>query len=398
MPAEAGAGSDGLAQAFATLAAGGTALLLAFLSLTRPAARLARWPLASALLGGGWLALGAGLVLGPGGMGLLRSQALVELRPLTQLGLAWVGLLVGLQMRRDLVAAVPTTLWRWVIADAVVAFLAGAAVTVACLRSLTPGMELTRLWPIASLAGAACIGWSGELRSLRGLDVRAPQVAAWMQAGAGLGSALAIIASDLITMSPRGSEGLFAVLAIAGAAALSLRTVLGPQSGQDGRLILALLATLATVAGAGAAMDASPMTGAFLLGLVVANLRGGPMRRMERLVAESEPAVAAVFFMLAGVMLGGVGGRWPWALAAALLAVRILLKPLVAWWALGGRWREPGAGKLRPGTLRQAPIAVALAVAAVQVHDTTTERGLLLALVLVGVSSGLLPLFRSRSA
>jgi Kef-type K+ transport system membrane component KefB len=398
MPAEAAAGSDGLAQAFATLAAGGTALLLAFLSLTRPAARLARWPLASALVGGGWLALAAGLVLGPGGTGLLRNQALVELRPLTQLGLAWVGLLVGLQMRRDLVAAVPNTLWRWVITDAAVAFLAGAAVTVACLRSLTPDMELSRLWPVASLAGAACIGWSGELRSLRGLDVRAPQVAAWMQAGAGLGSALAIIASDLVTMSPRGSQGLFAVLAIAGAAALSLRTVLGPQSGQDGRLILALVATLATVAGAGAAMDASPMTGAFLLGLVVANLRGGPMRRMERLVSESEPAVAAIFFMLAGVMLGGVGGRWPWVLAGALLAARILLKPLVAWWALGTRWREPGAGKLRAGTLRQAPIAVALAVAAVQVHDTTTERGLLLTVVLVGVSSGLLPLLRGRSA
>ena len=37
-------------------------------------------------------------------------------------------------------------------------------------------------------------------------------------------------------------------------------------------------------------------------------------------------------------------------------------------------------------------------VAAVQVHDTTTERGLLLTLVLVGISSGLLPLLRGRSA
>lgn len=396
MAAEVASGAEGLAQGFATLAAGGSALLLAFLSLTRPAARLARWPLASALLGGGWLALAAGLVLGPGGTGLLRSQALVELRPLTQLGLAWIGLLVGLQMRRDVLAAVPPPLWRWILVDATVAFVSGAAVAVACLRGV--GAEMTLLWPIASLVGAACIGWSGELRSLRGLDARAPQVAAWIQAGAGLGSALSIIACDLVTMSPRGSQGMFAVLAIAGSAALSLRTVLGPQSGQDGRLTLALLATLASVAGAAAAMDASPMTGAFLLGLAVANLRGGSMRRLERLVSESEPAVAAIFFMLAGVMLGGVGGRWPWALAGGLIALRSLLKPLVAWWALGERWREPGAGRLRAGTLRQAPIAVALAVSAVQVHDTATERGVLLALVVTGVVGGLLPLLRRPAA
>jgi Kef-type K+ transport system membrane component KefB len=347
--------------------------------------------------GGGWLALAAGLVLGPGGTGLLRSDALVELRPLTQLGLAWIGLLVGLQMRRDLVAAVPVTLWRWVLVDAVVAFAAGVGISIVCLRSLVPAADMTRLWPIASVVGAACIGWSSELRSLRGLDARSPQVAAWMQAGAGLGSALAIIASDLVTMSPRGSQGMFAVLAIAGAA-LSMRNVLGPQTGQDGRLTLALLATLATVAGAGAAVDASPMTGAFLLGLVVANLRGGPMRRLERLVSESEPAVAAIFFMLAGVMLGGVGGRWPWALAGGLVVARLLIKPLVAWWAMGERWREPGARRLRAGTVRQAPIAIALAVSMVQVHDTRTERGVLLGLVLVGFASGLMPLLRRRPA
>lgn len=397
MTPEAMADSDGVGHALAALAAGGTAMLLAFLSLTRPAARLARWPVASALLGGGWLALAAGLLLGPGGMGLLRNDALVELRPLTQLGLAWIGLLVGLQMRRDLLAAVPAALWRWILADAALSFLAGAGLAFAVLRSVVPSANLLQLWPIASLVGSACIGWSGELRSLRGLDTRAPQVAAWIQAGAGLGSALSIIACDLITTSPRGSQGLLAVLAIAGAAALSLRAVLGPQSGHDGRLTLSLLATLATVAGAGAAMDASPMTGAFLLGLAVAQLRGGPMRRLERLVSESEPAVAAIFFMLAGVMLAG-GGRWPWTLAAALLIARLLLKPLVARWALRERWREPGALRLRRGTVRQAPIAIALAVSAVQVHDTLAERGVLLTLVLVGLASGLLPLLGRRPA
>ena len=53
----AAASLGGLSHAMAAMAVGATALLLAFLSLSRPAARLARWPLASALLAGGWIAL-----------------------------------------------------------------------------------------------------------------------------------------------------------------------------------------------------------------------------------------------------------------------------------------------------------------------------------------------------
>ena len=90
----AAAALGGVSHAMAALAIGATALLLAFVSLSRPAARLARWPLASALLGGGWIALLAGTLLGPGGFGLLHRESLIELRPLTQLGLAWIGLLV----------------------------------------------------------------------------------------------------------------------------------------------------------------------------------------------------------------------------------------------------------------------------------------------------------------
>jgi len=109
----AAAALGGVSHAMAALAIGATALLLAFVSLSRPAARLARWPLASALLGGGWIALLAGTLLGPGGFGLLHRESLIELRPLTQLGLAWIGLLVGLQMKRSLLALVPNSLWRW---------------------------------------------------------------------------------------------------------------------------------------------------------------------------------------------------------------------------------------------------------------------------------------------
>lgn len=376
----------------AAMAVGATALLLAFLSLSRPAARLARWPLASALLAGGWIALAAGSLLGPGGFGLLHRESLTELRPLTQLGLAWIGLLVGLQMKRSLLSLVPSELWTWSVLDAVISFAGVAAWSGLVLRWTAPATPLALLWPTASLLGAASIGWSGELRSLRGLDARAPRMASLVQAGAGLGSVLAIVSSDLISFSPEGSRSLVATLLVAAAAGLSLRSVLGSQVGSDGRLTLALLATLSLVAGAAATMHATPLPGAFLLGLIVTNSKGGSMRRMERLVAESEPAVAAIFFLLAGVLLDGAGAWWPWIVAGGALLLRIVAKPLVATFCMGEAWNQPGATRLKPAMVRQAPIAVALGVAALQSRDGAAERGALLALALVGVASGVLPL------
>ncbi|MFM7806743.1 MAG: hypothetical protein ACKPEA_02285 [Planctomycetota bacterium] len=320
------------------------------------------------------------------------------MRPLTQVGLAWIGLLVGLQMKSSLLAAVPKTLWRWSVLDAVVSFLCAATITGLVLRWAAPTAPLRVLWPVMSLVAAGTIGWSGELRSLRGLDTRAAGVASLVQGGAGLGSALAIVCADLISLSPDGSRSLLDTLAVATAAAFSLRAVLGSTAGTDGRLTLALLGTLALIAGASASVSASPLPGAFLLGLVVTNLRGAPMRRLERLVAESEPAVAAVFFLLAGVLLRAGFGWWPWLVAGGVLALRVLAKPVMAHLALGDAWSTTGASALRPATVRQAPIAVALAVAGLQAHDGEDQRGALLAVVAIGVASGVLPLLWRRRA
>lgn len=388
----------GFPQALAALAVGGTALLLAFLSLTRPAARLARWPLASALLGGGWIALACGAALGPAGANLLRRDSVAGLEPLEQVCLAWIGLLVGLQMKGSLLAAVPTSLRRWMLLDAVTSFAGAAAIAWLVLRAAAPQAELRTVWPVLAMVGSASIGWSGELRSLHGLDTRAAPVVALIQGGAGLASALAIMMSDLVSLSPAGSRSLLTTLAVAGAATLALRTTLGTQPGNQGRLTLALLGTLALLAGAAALSGSSSLPGAFLLGMAITNLRGGSMRRLERLVSESEPALAAVFFLLAGASLGRSSGSWPWLLAGGLVLLRIVAKPIVARVALGAAWDTPGAQRLKPAPVRQAPIAIAIAVSTLLVHDTGVERGCLLALVLAGLGSGVLPLlWRARA-
>lgn len=388
---------DSVGRAIAVMIVATAALLLAFLSVTRPAARLARRPLASALLGGGWLALLAGLLLGPGGFELLRPGSVLELRPLTQLGLAWIGFLVGLQLKRSLVTAVPPLLWRWVLVDAAASLLVGTLLGGAVLMWASGARDWTATWPCAALAGAATIGWSGELRSLRGFDASSPHVAAMVRAGAGLCTVVALVMGGLATTDLTESKWIVATIAVVIAAAVSLRAALGGRVVADGGIILALLATLSLVAGAAAAIVTGPLLGAFLLGMVVTNMPGGSMRRMERLVMESEPAVAAIFFLLAGVLLGGVGD-WPWVLALAMVGGRLVLKPWIASRVPATLWRDAASSRMQAAVVRQAPIAVALAVAAVMSRYAETERGVLLAVVITGMASTVMPLlWRGRT-
>lgn len=389
---------DAVGRAIAVMVVATAALLLAFLSITRPAARLARRPLASALLGGGWLALLAGLLLGPGGFELLRPGSVLELRPLTQLGLAWIGFLVGLQLKRSLVTAVPPLLWRWVLVDAAASLLVGTLLGGAVLMWASEVRDWSAILPSAAMAGAATIGWSGELRSLRGFDASSPHVAAMVRAGSGLCTAVAIVIGDLAATDLTESKWIVATIAVVIAAAVSLRAVMGRRVMADGGIILALLATLSLVAGAAAAIATGPLLGAFLLGAAVTNMPGGSMRRMERLVMESEPAVAAIFFLLAGVLLGGVEGPWPWVLAVALMGGRLVLKPWVASRVPAALWRDTTASRMQVAVIRQAPIAVALAVAAVIGRYAETERGVLLAVVITGMASTVMPLlWRGRA-
>ena len=92
------------------------------------------------------------------------------------------------------------------------------------------------------------------------------------------------------------------------------------------------------------------------------------------------------------ILLQGGLGWWPWALAGALTALRLALKPIAAIVALGHRWNEPGASRLRAAPVRQAPIAIVLAVASLQAHDTPMLRAALLALSVTGVACVVLPL------
>ena len=67
-------------HALSLLAVGALAFGLASFALTRKAAKLTRIPIVAALIGGGWMFFGVGLLLGPVGFHFLTSESLTELR------------------------------------------------------------------------------------------------------------------------------------------------------------------------------------------------------------------------------------------------------------------------------------------------------------------------------
>jgi Kef-type K+ transport system membrane component KefB len=401
---------DDAAHALSALTIGAIAFGLASLSLTRHAVKLLRHPVAAALIGGGWVALAAGALLGPLGCNVLKDDSLLELRPLLQLGLAWIGFLVGLQLKRSVLAQVPGSLWRWIALDAAVSVVGGGAVAACILRPTAPDGALGTLWIPCALVACATVGWSGELRSLRGLDARAPQLATLIHAGAGLGSAAAVLlygvaalqASDAAAGASsldaaHGALGLLITAAVSLVAAAAIHAALRLESWSDGRIIATLVGALAFVAGVATALHGSPMLGACLLGAIITNKSSGALRRLERLVAESEVAVASMFFLLAGAMLSPSTDLRPWWIAAALLALRGAVKSPVARACSGAAWPEPGARAMHVAPVRQAPIAIVLAAAALIERSDPSRRGALMALAACGVASHLIPLlWRAR--
>jgi hypothetical protein len=99
-------------------------------------------------------------------------------------------------------------------------------------------------------------------------------------------------------------------------------------------------------------------------------------------------------FLLAGLLLGPVDAPLLAALAAMLIVVRLFLKPEAAAWSdLGGGLSRPA---LRSIARRPAPIAVAIASAAVLLQDTQLRKTLLAATLVVGATMFLLQLVPRR--
>ncbi len=393
------------------LAIGALAFGLASLALTRKAAKISRIPIAAALIGGGWVFFAVGLLIGPIGIDLLKLDLLTELRPLLQIGLAWIGLLVGLQAKRSIMAQIPGSLWKWIAVDCLASVIVGVFITGIVLLWIAPQASYGALCLPCVLIGCATIGWTAELRSLRGLDARSPLLATLTQAGAGLAVILAITIHGIVSLyvttieggiiTPnfgQGSIGLISTMFVAGVCAMTMRLLLQQESWNDGRIIVSLIGTLALIAGVSTVLDGSPMFGACVLGVMIANMRSGAMRRLERVITGSETAIASILFLLAGAIVDPIAAWWPWIIAAIVLTFRVVFKVPLARVYSGNTWLERGSNNIHFATIRQAPIAIALAIASLLELNNSAQRVMLLVLAIVGVLSNIIPLLWRRQS
>ena len=398
-------------RALSVLAIGALVFGLASLALTRRAAKFSRIPIVAALIGGGWMFFGVGLLLGPIGFHFLTSESLTELRPLLQLGLAWIGLLVGLQAKRAIMVQVPAVLWKWIAVDCVASVCPGVNITAVTLIWIAPEATWGALCFPCVLIGCATIGWTAELRSLRGLDARSPRLGTLTQAGAGLAVIIAITIHGIVSLNTSvlsdgtialnlgwGSLGFIITLLVASVCAMAMRLLLQRESWNDGRIIVSLIGTLALIAGVATVLDGSPMFGACALGVMIANMRSGAMRKLERVITGSETAVASIFFLLAGAMVNPIVAWWPWIIAALVLAFRVVFKVPTTRMFSGNTWIERGADSIHFATIRQAPIAIPLAIASLLERTDNVQSTMLLVVATVGVFSNVIPLLWKRQS
>lgn len=382
------------------------AVLLALIGLTLRGIASRRRLAVSA---GKWGAAAVGWAAGPAGFGLIGDAERVGVRSLGGILLTWIGLIVGLQCTRALLTRVPGVLWKWAGLDLAFCGLVAAGATVGMLALRLGGdLQPVNAAMAAAIVGATALGWSAETRSLvLGTNREQQALAALVRAGAGLLSIAAVVIFGLAASSTDydttgylrfdATAGLGVVataLATAAAVAIGSWLLLERIARRPGERLVVTLGSLAVLAGSAEWLHTTPIFTGFLAGAILGNLRGASVRTLSERIHEAEPVLAVALFLLAGLLLGPVDAPLLAALAAMLIVVRLFLKPEAAAWSdLGGGLSRPA---LRSIARRPAPIAVAIASAAVLLQDTQLRKTLLAATLVVGATMFLLQLVPRR--
>jgi len=381
---------------------------LSLVATARPFYRVQRIPAVGAFISGGWAAIAVGLILGRHVLNVVDRDVLLDVRPLIMIALGWIGVIVGMQGRWEILRRVPPALWRWTALDALLSAILSATIAAFVMGEWLHPDHRSLDWVLPPVLMLACcmIGWAPETRSIRVAHTpKAGRLALLLQSGAGL-SAMAAIVLFGITYRLTGRDELgrmdFTIAENASKALIAL--VVAALLGLGGRFMLqradrsrpdaltVFIGVVAISAGVAATLRFSPLFGSMLVGVVVANLTGPRVRDFERFIMGAEHAVALLFYLLAGVLLEPAIGLWGAILVAAFVLIRIAVKPFAMQRSLAAHAAElPARSVLYAASIRQSPIAIAIAVGLILSEASTLHRRLLTVVVLVGLISELLP-------
>ena len=385
----------------ATLAIAGTSRSLNRLRRSRPIA---------VLISGGWIWIAVGAALGPRVLDAISGEIVLRMTPLVAFALGWIGLMIGLQAQRSVLASLPASVRRATLTDLALSLpLFGLAGWIG-LTIWASGNSAVSLAAPTALLAACGVGWTMETRSLRAGRSEADGRLSMAIRGAGgvagiaavtvwgVGASLSHHAADgspTIDLA-RGGATLLACVALAIVLGMLARLALRFARDSRADLLTVFVGLVALVSGAAVNLGAPPIFAAMLAGMVLTNMPGVELRRFERFLLDAEHVVAVVLAIIAGVLLDASIGPAGLLLGVALATLRLLTKPAaVAAAARGDDSLRVASRTLRLASVRQSPIALAVAVGYVLAEPSPTSRQLLAVVVLAGLLSEAIPLAAS---
>ncbi len=363
--------------------------------------KLRRATLFGVLISGGWLGVLAGLALGPNGTNVINRDLILQSAPLLTIGLGWIGLMVGLQLRWELLKQLPASIFRLMALDTVVSIVAFAILATIGMRMWIPDASLVAIITPVALLAACAIGWNPEMRSLRLIRPSNAQQATMLTGASSLAAPIAIIVFTIgagVVQENAASAGSFnlisAVLRLVSLALIAVilgfiaRFGLRKAGTNRSELLVIFLGIVALIAGAATELRMSPLFSSMLAGVVIANLAGREMRRFERFVLEAEHIVATLFWVVAGALLGVGVELNVLGIAGMFVLARVAIKPVLVkreMRRLDESQGDEDAQLRRLAPIRQSPLAMMLCVSLVLSVPSPFNHRLLTVIALTGL-------------
>ena len=338
--------------------------------------------LAAMAVSGLWGAGIIGLLLGPSASGLINAGTRDNpgtrdlATPLVVVTLGWVGMMIGLQVRRDVLKRVPAEVWRLVRIDALATILVWMPIAATLVWWAFDGTQADARLAVAVALVAALMGWSSETRSLRPEGLGHATIAEYAVRGSGaLASIVAVCAfgagvlgvdavrralvdPSFVAVGILGTISWLALIVIAGGLLGRLGLSLAGRS--RGNQLVAFLGTVALVAGLAAKIGISSLLCAAIVGSIIGSARGFGAREFERYLLSAELAIATLLGLLVGVACTVDIHAADMVIAGAIVAWRIGVKPRLA--RLGAPELATDRA-LTLGAIRPHPVGLAFALA-----------------------------------
>lgn len=322
-----------------------------------------------------------GFLLGPSVLGFIEAEAALQLRPLLELGLGWVGLLFGLQLDRRALSRFPPGLITAAVAQAAVAFALFLLVGWALLDAVDVRGDVIELL-VLSAAATACVSTPAGIALISTNFFVRGAVSDFLLFVASLDAVVGIIALQVIYSLYQPAEMILGLGQISALVWIPVALALGVAGGvvflwltrpqaKSEELVLFLLGIAAYASGAALHLQLSLLLVAVVLGATLANL-SPERRRIYRVLQRWEKAIYVIFLLLAGALLR-FSTPWILPLALAYAAVRgasKLAANLLVVRAVPLPFRPPASIGL--GLLPQGGISLAMAVSVVLTYAGTS--------------------------